>query len=206
MLKISRNRLGEYNKSCSTPHPELRKIEFAFFWFSYNFLGILQVPATWLYYWSFTFPHRPPELFNTSQQYPSLAHRLLERSQSSHPYPPAAGWARRRRRPADLDQQAARDPLGAHLGSIGGVGRRGWGSGEGARRWPRRLLFRRGGAQCQATSDDVSHYGFLGGDLDEWKARGEGRGEVHRATINGGRGGAGWTAAAWRTHEGSERP
>jgi hypothetical protein len=30
----------------------------------------------------------------------------------------------------------------------------------------------------------VSHYGFLGGDLDEWKARGEGGGEVHRADVN----------------------
>jgi hypothetical protein len=45
-------------------------------------------------------------------------------------------WARRRRWPAGLDQQAARDSLGAHLRSIGGVGRRGWDSGEGARQWP----------------------------------------------------------------------
>jgi hypothetical protein len=30
MLKISRNRLGEYNKSCSTSHPKLRKIELHF--------------------------------------------------------------------------------------------------------------------------------------------------------------------------------
>jgi hypothetical protein len=114
----------------------LAKLSLHFSDFSYNFLGILQVPAIWLYYWSFTFPHRPPELFNTSQKYPSLAHRPLERSQSSHPYPPTAGWARRRWWPTGLDQQAARDPLGAHLGSIGGVGRRGRGSGEGARWWP----------------------------------------------------------------------
>jgi hypothetical protein len=31
MLKISRNRLDEYNKSCSTPHQGSRKIGFAFF-------------------------------------------------------------------------------------------------------------------------------------------------------------------------------
>jgi hypothetical protein len=30
----------------------------------------------------------------------------------------------------------ARDPLGAHLEAIGGVGRRGGGLGEGARQWP----------------------------------------------------------------------
>jgi hypothetical protein len=38
------------------------------------------------------------------------------------------------------------------------------------------------------------------------KARGEGGGEVHRAAVNGGRGGAGGVAVAWRTREGSERP
>jgi hypothetical protein len=31
MPKISRNILGEYNKSCSAPHQESRKIEFAIF-------------------------------------------------------------------------------------------------------------------------------------------------------------------------------
>jgi hypothetical protein len=62
------------------------------------------------------------------------------------------------------------------------------------------------GAQCRATGDSVSHYRFLGGDLDEWKVRGEGGGEVHRAAVNGGCGGAGGTVAAWCTHEGSERP
>jgi hypothetical protein len=100
MPKISRNSLGEYNKSCSTPQLEPSKIEFAIFRILYNFLENLQESAKWLYYWSFTFPHGPPEHFNDSHKYPSLALRPLGKSQSSHPYPPAAGWARRRQWPA----------------------------------------------------------------------------------------------------------
>jgi hypothetical protein len=50
MLKISRNSLGEYNKSCSTPHQESRKIEFVIFRIFYDFLEILQVLANVLYY------------------------------------------------------------------------------------------------------------------------------------------------------------
>jgi hypothetical protein len=191
MLRISRIRLGEYNKSCSIFHNESKKIEFAFFWIFYNFLRILQVSAIRGYYWRCNFALRP-----------------LERFQSSQLYPSAAGWARRRRWPAGLDQQVARDSLGAHLGLIGGVGRRGRGSGEGARRWwPWRLLSRRVGAQCRATGDWVSHYGFLGGDLDKWTARGEGGGEFQRAADNGERGGAGGMAAARRgTHRSRQRP
>jgi hypothetical protein len=37
MLKISRNRLGEYNKRCSAPYQESSKIEFAISEFSTNF-------------------------------------------------------------------------------------------------------------------------------------------------------------------------
>jgi hypothetical protein len=40
--KISRNRLGEYNKSCSTLHQESNKIGSAFFCFFYDFLENLQ--------------------------------------------------------------------------------------------------------------------------------------------------------------------
>jgi hypothetical protein len=61
MLKISGNRLGEYNKSCSTFHQESNKIDFAFFWVFYDFLGISQVSANSVYYWSSTFPLRPPD-------------------------------------------------------------------------------------------------------------------------------------------------
>jgi hypothetical protein len=53
MLKISRIRPCEYNKSCSTLHDESNKIEFAFFWFFYDFVWILQNLAIHNYYWSF---------------------------------------------------------------------------------------------------------------------------------------------------------
>jgi hypothetical protein len=136
MPKISGNGLDKFNKSCSTLHQESREIEFALFRTFYDFLEILQESARWLYYWRCTFPHRPLEILKVSHICPSLALRPLGKSQSSHICPPADGWARRRRWPAGLDQQAARDPLGAHLESIGKVGRRGRDSGEGARRWP----------------------------------------------------------------------
>jgi hypothetical protein len=42
MLKMSRNSLGEYNKSCSALHQKSSKIEFAIFRIFYDFLGILQ--------------------------------------------------------------------------------------------------------------------------------------------------------------------
>jgi hypothetical protein len=45
MPKISRNSLGEYNKSCSAHHQESRKIEFAFFQIIYDVLEILQASA-----------------------------------------------------------------------------------------------------------------------------------------------------------------
>jgi hypothetical protein len=50
MPKQSRNSLGEYNKSCITPHQESSKIEFAIFQIFYNFLEILQESANVLYY------------------------------------------------------------------------------------------------------------------------------------------------------------
>jgi hypothetical protein len=78
--------------------------------------------------------------------------------------------------------------------------------GGGQRWWPQWAAVSARGTQCRATGDGVSPYGFLGGDWDEWKARGEGGVEVHWAAVNGGWGGAGGTAAAWCTREGSERP
>jgi hypothetical protein len=40
MPKILENILGEYNKSCSAPHQESSKIEFAIFRIFYDFLEI----------------------------------------------------------------------------------------------------------------------------------------------------------------------
>jgi hypothetical protein len=42
MPKILGNSLGEYNKSCSAPHQESSKIEFANFRILYGFLKNLQ--------------------------------------------------------------------------------------------------------------------------------------------------------------------
>jgi hypothetical protein len=88
-------------------------------------------------YWRQGVTPRLLDLFYPSQIYPSLALRPLGISQSSHPYPPAAGWARRRRWPASPGQQMARGPLVAHLEAI-------W------RGWPVRRRLRRG---CTAVAD-----------------------------------------------------
>jgi hypothetical protein len=81
MPKLLRNSLGEYNKSCSAPHQESSKIEFAIFRIFYDFLESLQVSANVLYYWSYPFAQGPLELLKTSQIYPSLALRPLGKSQ-----------------------------------------------------------------------------------------------------------------------------
>jgi hypothetical protein len=129
MQKLSGNSLDKFNKSCRALHEKCNKIEFAFFRFFYDFLGILQDSAKPQVLLEIHFTARPLELFKASQIYPSLAIRPLGITQSSHPYPPAAGWARQQRWSAGLGQQTARDPLVAHLKAIGGVGRRGRGFG-----------------------------------------------------------------------------
>jgi hypothetical protein len=50
MPKILGNSVGEYNKSCSSPHQDSRKIEFAIFWIFYDFQEILQESAKAIYY------------------------------------------------------------------------------------------------------------------------------------------------------------
>jgi hypothetical protein len=59
MPKISRNNIGEYNKSCSAQHQESIKIEFAFFQIFYDFLEILQDSALCIHYWRYIL-HRGP--------------------------------------------------------------------------------------------------------------------------------------------------
>jgi hypothetical protein len=71
MLKISRIRPWEYNKSCSIFHNESNKISFAFFWIFYDFLCILQNSAKRIYYWRCIFATRPLERFRTAQLGPS---------------------------------------------------------------------------------------------------------------------------------------
>jgi hypothetical protein len=50
MQNLSGNSLDKFNKSCSALHQESRKIEFAFFQFFYDVLGILQDSAKVFYY------------------------------------------------------------------------------------------------------------------------------------------------------------
>jgi hypothetical protein len=136
VLKISRNGLGEYNKSCSSPHQESRKIKFAFVWFSYDFLENLQDSAIWIYYWRCAYAPRPLEL--------SESHNSVR---SSHPGPwkekEPYNWvlaAGHRRSGLDSDEAAlglGRGTAGrrfrAHLRSNRGR-RRGW-SGAGELGW-----------------------------------------------------------------------
>jgi hypothetical protein len=71
MLKMSRIRLCEYNKSCCIFHIESNKIGLAFFWIFYDFICILQVSANGVYYWRCNFVPRPSKRFRTTQLGPS---------------------------------------------------------------------------------------------------------------------------------------
>jgi hypothetical protein len=62
MLKMLRNRLGEYNKSCSTFHQESNKIWFGFSQFFCDFLGNLQDPAKSVTLFKKQLTSRPLEL------------------------------------------------------------------------------------------------------------------------------------------------
>jgi hypothetical protein len=79
MPKLSRNSIGEYNKSCSAPHQESSTIEFAIFHIFYDFLEILQVSANVLYYWSYPFASRTLQRTETSQLCPWFTENTLER-------------------------------------------------------------------------------------------------------------------------------
>jgi hypothetical protein len=105
MLKISRIRPCEYNKSCSIFHNKSNKIGFAFFWILYNFLCILQIPAKGIHYWRYNFATRPLERFRTVQLGPSThgtagspeIRRLrrccrLGNGSGSHACSPRVGW------------------------------------------------------------------------------------------------------------------
>jgi hypothetical protein len=143
MLKLSRNRLGEYNKSCSTPHLESRKNGFSVFWVSYDFLENLQDSAIWMYYWKCIFTQGPLDYFRVSQNYPSFALRPSRRLKSSHNFPPIAGWACRRRTAAGGGKHAAWGCDWAHHTSIDG----GVPTGDDRGKWWRRG---RGGASAAA--------------------------------------------------------
>jgi hypothetical protein len=83
MLKISRIKLCEYNKSCRSFHNGFNKIGFAFFWFSYDFLRNLQESAKHMYYLRWCFAPGSLELFSNSQICPRFTLKTLERFQTS---------------------------------------------------------------------------------------------------------------------------
>jgi hypothetical protein len=67
MLKISRIRPYENNKSCSILHLESKKIKFEFFLISYDFIRILQVSAKGQTLFQNTISRRPLKRFNPLQ-------------------------------------------------------------------------------------------------------------------------------------------
>jgi hypothetical protein len=136
MPKISRNSLGEYNKSCSAPHQESSKIEFEIFRIFYDFLENLQESAKSFYYWSSHFVSGPLDLFPPSQLYPRFALNTLERFGPLQSYPWSwglHGWPESGEAGGAPGRGKGQARPRAHLGSGGG---RSWGggvAGEGAR-------------------------------------------------------------------------
>jgi hypothetical protein len=131
MLQTSRNRLGEYNKSCSSSHQESRKIEFAFFWFSYGFLEILQVSAIPLLLLKFPICTEDPTRIETSQL--RLVYRKHPRKTWPLAIPPLAVGAarlagirrdRRRSRPGEGSGSTTCSPRIGWWPQLGWRGRR----------------------------------------------------------------------------------
>jgi hypothetical protein len=89
MLKISRIRTCENNKSCSIFNHKSNKIGFAIFRILYNFLHILQVSAKLHHYRRCTLAPRPSERFQSLQLGPRFADKPFERNRTSQlgPWP-----------------------------------------------------------------------------------------------------------------------
>jgi hypothetical protein len=180
MLELSRIRLCEYNKSCSTLHHEFKKIEFAFFWIFYDFLQILQESAKSFHYWRCTFAPGPLELFKVSQMYPRL-HKTPRKDLGAcnatlgHGGRRGSGQFRRAGGTPGLESGRAR--LGAHLGRrVVGVWAEGspMGTRGGDWRWqPRRLGVTARRALGWAMRDPGRCNGSQGREWDGWPAAGE---------------------------------
>jgi hypothetical protein len=135
------NSLSGYNRSCSAPHLESRKIKFAIFWLFYDFIDNLQDPAIWLYYWRYTFAQGPLERSKMLQPCPCFALKTLERKGAGppefqrSPWPwMVAGPPEFLRSPTGLGRAIAGGGARAHPGLSGaGVGGREAG-GDGVRR------------------------------------------------------------------------
>jgi hypothetical protein len=110
--KILGNNLEKYNKSCSSPHQESSKIEFAFFTIFYDFLEILQESAKPFYYWSSHFAPGPLDIFPPSQLYPWFAQNTPERFEGLQSYP----WPWEAARLAGIQRGRAALPAGEGVG------------------------------------------------------------------------------------------
>jgi hypothetical protein len=142
MQKLSGTSLGKNKKSCRIFHNKSNKIEFAFFWFFYDFLRILQESAKWLYYLRFTSAAGSLESFRFLQICLYFADKTPEcfLTLQCHPW----GWW-----PARVEEfrrgpvtGSAGDGRGVVLGALGPISTLGW-CGDSAgrvarRRWPRR--------------------------------------------------------------------
>jgi hypothetical protein len=72
MQKLSGNNLDKFNKSCITFHQESNKIGFAFFWFFYNFLRILQDSANVALLFDIRFSRQAPVRLRSLTEKPSV--------------------------------------------------------------------------------------------------------------------------------------
>jgi hypothetical protein len=183
MPKISRNILGEYNKSCSTHHKESSKIQFAIFRIFYDFLENLQQSAKSFYYWSYPFATGPLTFLIPYNHTLTSSSRVPVLSQSVHRGPRRRKGARRRRGAAGPGQQARWGGGRAHLEAIGCGGGVGENTGE----------LRRRGRGCAAGAARISaRCGGMCGNWGRWRDQGvlEDALEVRVATEMAGGGGA----------------
>jgi hypothetical protein len=196
ILKISRIKPCEYNKSCSIFHHESNKIEFAIFWNFYDFLRILQVSANCKHYWSF-FLRRSPwkflQIHNhtlTSQKTPQKNYKPCNVVPGHRPAAVrpnsgklAAGRGRRRTRGVwCLDFARSSKWWGRQRGCTADA----TGACCGA------PLFRRGGATAAATGGRRASVGARGGAGMVVRRREGARDRARRGRAHGD-----WAARLW---------
>jgi hypothetical protein len=133
MQKLSGTSLGKNNKRCRIFHNESNKTKFAFFWYFYDFLRILQDSAKALYYFRLAFTGRPLKSLRSLQIYPYFTAEPLERLKSLQLGP----WGVDRRRPCRIPARWRPGLVGRGWGRPRGSPRARfcWLEGGGAARW-----------------------------------------------------------------------
>jgi hypothetical protein len=112
MQKLSGTSSGKNNKSCGIFYRESNKIGFVFFWFFYDFLCNLQVPAKRGILLKMCFAPRPSGRFRTLQPGPRFADKPLERKRTLQLGPPGG----RRQGVAGFWRSGGRDRPGTSWG------------------------------------------------------------------------------------------